>query len=70
MIFFAAARQDGTERDVDSWLRRKFEGRLRDIEVVQKEDLDLVGGGRTFQRARQLRTRAAAAAGLLPRLSG
>jgi hypothetical protein len=40
----ASLLQDGTERDVDSWLRRKFEGRLRDIEVVHKEDLDLVRG--------------------------
>lgn len=35
--------QEGAERDVDSWLRRRFEGRLRDIEVVEREDLDLVG---------------------------
>jgi hypothetical protein len=40
----AAARpaQEGTERDVDAWLRRRFEGRIRDIVVVDKEDLDLV----------------------------
>lgn len=31
------------DREVDSYLRRKFESSIRDIEVVQKEDLDLVG---------------------------
>ena len=30
--------------EVDSWLRRKFEGRLKEVEVVHREDLDLVGG--------------------------
>lgn len=35
--------QDDTERDVEVWLRRKFESRIRQIEVVTKEDLDLVG---------------------------
>jgi len=29
---------------VDAWLRRKFEGRIRDVEMVDKEDLDLVSG--------------------------
>lgn len=27
--------------EVDSWLRRKFEGALREVEVVAREDLDL-----------------------------
>jgi hypothetical protein len=35
--------QDDLEMEVDSYLRRKFEGALKDVEVVQKEDLDLVG---------------------------
>lgn len=30
------------EREVDSYLRRKYETSIRDIEVVHKEDLDLV----------------------------
>jgi hypothetical protein len=30
------------EREVEAWLRRKFEGRLQEVEVVHKEDLDLV----------------------------
>jgi hypothetical protein len=38
---------------VEGWLRRKFEGRLQEVVLVAKEDLDLVreggegaGGGR------------------------
>ncbi len=31
------------DREVDSYLRRKYESSIRDIEVVHKEDLDLVG---------------------------
>jgi hypothetical protein len=34
--------QDDAERDVEVWLRRKFEGRIREVEVVMREDLDLV----------------------------
>jgi hypothetical protein len=34
--------QGDAERDVEAWLRRKFEGRIREVEVVMKEDLDLV----------------------------
>lgn len=30
--------------EVDSWLRRKFEGRVKEVEVVHREDLDLVSG--------------------------
>lgn len=30
--------------EVDSWLRRKFEGSLKEVEVVHREDLDLVRG--------------------------
>lgn len=30
------------EREVDSYLRRKYETQIRDVEVVHKEDLDLV----------------------------
>ena len=29
---------------MDSYLRRKYETSIRDIEAVRKEDLDLVGG--------------------------
>ncbi|WIA29248.1 hypothetical protein OEZ86_011756 [Tetradesmus obliquus] len=32
---------DDAERDVEVWLRRKFEGRIRQVEVVMREDLDL-----------------------------
>jgi hypothetical protein len=34
--------QDDAERDVEAWLRRKYEGRIREAEVVLREDLDLV----------------------------
>jgi len=34
--------QDDQERDVEWWLRRKFDSRIREVEVVYKEDLDLV----------------------------
>jgi len=37
--------QDDLEMEVDSWLRRKFEGVLREVEVVHREDLDLVRRG-------------------------
>ena len=39
---FCATDQDNMEREVDSYLRRKYENSIRDIEVVHKEDLDLV----------------------------
>jgi hypothetical protein len=29
---------------VEGWLRRKFEGRLQEVVLVAKEDLDLVRG--------------------------
>lgn len=29
--------------EVDSWLRRRFEGALKEVEIVRREDLDLVG---------------------------
>jgi hypothetical protein len=28
---------------VEGYLRRKYEGRLKDVEVVQRDDLDQVG---------------------------
>lgn len=34
--------QDGLEMEVDALLRRKYEGVIRDIEIVEREDLDLV----------------------------
>lgn len=30
------------ERDVDAYLRRRYEGKIADIQIVEKEDLDLV----------------------------
>ncbi|DBA81285.1 TPA: hypothetical protein ACH3X2_006902 [Trebouxia sp. C0005] len=33
--------KDNMDREVDSYLRRKYESSIRDIEVVHKEDLDL-----------------------------
>ena len=34
--------QDGLEMEVDALLRRKYENAIRDISVVEREDLDLV----------------------------
>lgn len=28
--------------EVDSWVRRKFEGAVKEVEIVMREDLDLV----------------------------
>ncbi|PWA94332.1 DNA polymerase epsilon catalytic subunit [Artemisia annua] len=39
--YFYAATKDKMESDVDAYLRRKFEGQIADIEIVEKEDLDL-----------------------------
>lgn len=41
-LFFMHVQGDA-ERDVEAWMRRKFEGRIREVEVVYREDLDLVG---------------------------
>ncbi len=41
--------QNGQEHEVDAVLRRKFEGRFRDIEIVEREDLDLVRAAREAQ---------------------
>lgn len=48
-----APSQDDCERDVEVWLRRKFESRIREVEVVLKEDLDLVGMGTQQQQQQQ-----------------
>ena len=40
--YFYLQVRPGAERDVDAWLRRRFEARVRDVEVVEREDLDLV----------------------------
>ena len=34
--------QENTELEVDSYLRRRYEGQIASIEIVNKEDLDLV----------------------------
>ncbi|EFN52544.1 hypothetical protein CHLNCDRAFT_26745 [Chlorella variabilis] len=39
--YFYLQVKDDLEMEVDSWLRRKFEGALKEVEVVQREDLDL-----------------------------
>lgn len=38
----AFVQQDIMEMDVDSYLRRRYESQIADIEVLEKEDLDLV----------------------------
>ncbi|KAE8646908.1 DNA polymerase epsilon catalytic subunit A isoform X1 [Cucumis sativus] len=39
--YFYAATKDKMETDVEAYLRRRYEGRIADIEILQKEDLDL-----------------------------
>ena len=34
--------QENTELEVDAYLRRRYEGQIANIEIVSKEDLDLV----------------------------
>lgn len=34
--------QDKMQLEVDAYLRRRYEGQIADIEIVDKEDLDLV----------------------------
>lgn len=34
--------QDEMEMDVEAYLRRRYEGQISDIEIVEKEDLDMV----------------------------
>jgi BMFP domain-containing protein YqiC len=45
--------QGDAERDVEAWLRRKFEARIRSVEVVMREDLDLVRGEQAGHRRQQ-----------------
>ncbi|KAJ0576989.1 putative DNA-directed DNA polymerase [Helianthus annuus] len=39
--YFYAATKDNMEMDVDAYLRRRYQGQIADIEIVEKEDLDL-----------------------------
>eukprot|EP00268_Persea_americana_P026628 TRINITY_DN2608_c0_g1_i2.p1 TRINITY_DN2608_c0_g1~~TRINITY_DN2608_c0_g1_i2.p1 ORF type:complete len:2201 (+),score=389.42 TRINITY_DN2608_c0_g1_i2:181-6783(+) len=39
--YFYAATKEKMEMDVESYLRRRYEGQISDIEIVEKEDLDL-----------------------------
>jgi len=34
--------QDKMELEVEAYIRRRYEGEISDIEIVEKEDLDLV----------------------------
>ena len=34
--------QDKMELEVEAYLRRRYEGEIADIEIIEKEDLDLV----------------------------
>ena len=40
--YFYIATRDGTEREVASFLQKKFAGKLSSVESIAKEDLDLV----------------------------
>ncbi|KAD4583994.1 hypothetical protein E3N88_21595 [Mikania micrantha] len=39
--YFYAATKDKMELDVDAYLRRRYQGQIADIQIVEKEDLDL-----------------------------
>ncbi|XP_010242612.1 PREDICTED: DNA polymerase epsilon catalytic subunit A-like [Nelumbo nucifera] len=39
--YFYAATKDKMELDVEAYLKRRYEGQISDIEIVEKEDLDL-----------------------------
>ncbi|XP_024985920.1 DNA polymerase epsilon catalytic subunit A-like isoform X2 [Cynara cardunculus var. scolymus] len=39
--YFYATTKDKMEMDVDAYLRRRYEGQIADIQIVEKEDLDL-----------------------------
>ncbi|XP_073146772.1 DNA polymerase epsilon catalytic subunit A-like [Henckelia pumila] len=39
--YFFAATKDKMEMDVEAYLKRRYEGQIADIEIVDKEDLDL-----------------------------
>jgi DNA polymerase epsilon subunit 1 len=41
--YFYIGTKDGTERDVISYLTRKYQGKIIKQDLVDKEDLDLVG---------------------------
>lgn len=40
--YFLVAAKEDSEQEVESFLRRRFEGRLTGVEVLEKEDLGLV----------------------------
>lgn len=40
--YFYVAVQDNAESEVDNFLKRKFQGLLADVAIIEKEDLDLV----------------------------
>ena len=50
MLFFCAGilflnieiLQDKMELEVEAYLRRRYEGEISEIEIIEKEDLDLV----------------------------
>ncbi|CAJ1979167.1 unnamed protein product [Sphenostylis stenocarpa] len=39
--YFYVATKDKMEMDVEAYLRRRYEGQIADIEIIEKEDLDL-----------------------------
>jgi len=39
--YFLLRVKEGTEAEVEQYLRRKFENRIASVEVIEKEDLDL-----------------------------
>lgn len=48
--YFYITVRDGAEADVEGYLRRRYEGAVKDFEIVHKEDLDLVRGATTIRK--------------------
>lgn len=46
--YFYVVIRDDQEVEVEGWLRRKFEGSIKDVQIMFREDLDMV---RRAQRA-------------------
>ena len=41
--YFYIGTKAHSESEVEAYLRRKYEGRIKNVDIVQREDLDLVG---------------------------
>jgi hypothetical protein len=41
-VLFLYLLQDKMELEVEAYIRRRYEGEISDVEIIEKEDLDLV----------------------------